>query len=334
LVLRAEEPADLILHHGKIVTVDARSRIAEAKLETDSVILAEKPRPGAPGALWAVSPGGTVWRFGPKLEPLAPFPVATGIASPMPASLIDGKLALFSRADSALVLVGPDGSRKVLGERVEAPLYSPPSFFSGRIAYYPKSFDAQVHLSDLAGVESPGWPVRASGISFCAPRIVTSGPSFIVLFLTQAGALDAWDQSGAPVPSFPVSLPGVFYATPEPLVVDGRTVLVTLSQEGSLSEVGLDGRIIRQASVPDMDGKTAKILTADFYGDGRQEILLYGSGAFIAGYDSFLRPLPGFPLKGVTIPQLIDLNHDGILDLLSAGLDGKVYGYSMGRSKE
>ncbi|HVO39187.1 MAG TPA: hypothetical protein VMV03_09200, partial [Spirochaetia bacterium] len=199
-----------IRDRSTLVLADAAgSRIAEAKLETDSVILAEKPRPGAPGAIWAVSPGGTVWRFGPKLEPMAPFPVATGIASPMPASLIDGKLALFSRADSALVLVGPDGSRKVLGEKVEAPLYSSPSFFSGRIAFYPKSFDAQVHLSDLAGVEAPGWPVRASGISFCAPRIVKSGTSFIVTFLTQAGALDAWDPTGAPAPSFPVSLPGV-----------------------------------------------------------------------------------------------------------------------------
>ena len=148
------------------------ARIAEARLETDSVLVPEMLRPGVASAIWAVSPGGTVWRFGPKLAPLPPFPVATAIASSMPPVLIGGKLALFSRADSTLVLIGPDGGRIVSGDRVEAPLLSAPDSLGNRIAFYPKSFDAKIHLRDVSGAEMPGWPVSASGISFCAPRFV------------------------------------------------------------------------------------------------------------------------------------------------------------------
>ena len=322
-----------IRDRSTLVLADASgARIAEAKLETDSVIVPEQARPGVLNALWAVSPGGTVWRFGPKLEPFPSFPVVTGIASPMPPALVQDKLALYSRADSDLVLVGPDGSRRLLGAKFDSPLLAAPSFLSGRIASYPKSFDAQVHLTDLDGTELPGWPVKASGISFCSPRILRAGESLVVTFLTQAGMLDAWDESGATVASFPVALPGVYYATPEPISADGSTLLVALSQDGALSEIGLDGRIVRQARVADLDGRNARIRIADLYGDGRQEILLYGSGAFIEGYDSSLRPLPGFPLKGATLPQVVDINHDGTNDLLAAGLDGRIYAYGMGRS--
>jgi hypothetical protein len=156
----------------------------------------------------------------------------------------------------------------------------------------------------------------------------------VVTFLTQAGSLHAWDLSGKPVPPFPITLPGVFYATPGTMSVDGRPVLVILAQDGVLRQVGLDGTVLRQTSVPDLDGKDARILIADLDGDGREEILLYGSGAFIAGYDAAFRPLPGFPVKGVSRPQLVDLDRDGRLDLLTAGLDGKIYAYATGRGQK
>jgi hypothetical protein len=248
--------------------------------------------------------------------------------------MIDGKLALFSKAESTLVLVGPDGTRSPLGQRLEAPLFAPPDYLAGRTSFYPKSFDAWVHLSDARGAEAPGWPVQAAGISWCAPRIVASGQSYVVTFLTQAGSLHAWDLSGKPVPPFPLTLPGVFYATPGIMSVEGRPVLVILAQDGVLRQVGLDGTVLRQTSVPDLDGKDARILTADLDGDGRDDILLYGSGAFIAGYDAVLRPLPGFPVKGVSRPQLVDLDRDGRMDLLTAGLDGRIYAYATGRGQK
>ena len=250
----------------------------------------------------------------------------------MPPTLINGRLFLFSRADQALITVGPDGSRSVSGDKLEAPLFTAPDSLGSRIAFYPKSFDTKIHLRDLAGAEAPGWPVAASGISFCAPRLVPTGATFRVAFLTQAGLLYAWDQAGIPAPPFPVTLPGVFYATPQPLVVDGQAALAVLAQDGSLSLVGINGVVLRQTTVPDLDGKDARLLIVDLFRNGRQEILLYGSGAFIAGYDSSLHPLAGFPLKGVSLPQLLELNHDGRMDLVTAGLDGKIYAYAMGRA--
>jgi hypothetical protein len=318
-----------------LVLADAGgTSLAEARLEADSAFALEPPRSGAPAALWAVSPGGTVWRFGPDLQLLSPFPEATGITGSMPPVVIGGKLALFSKADSTLVLIDADGTRTVSKEKLEAPLFSPPDYRSGWMAFYPKSFESRVHLSDLEGREVPGWPVEASGISFCSPRIVPFQGSDRVTFMTQAGLLYAWTLSGEAVSPFPVQIPGVFYSTPEPIVTDvGAQALVALAQDGALSMISLDGTVLRQTTVPDLDGKAAKIVVADLYGDGHQDILLYGSGAFIAGLDASFRPLPGFPVKGVSRPQVIDLNRDGAIDFVTAGLDGKIYAYSTGRSQ-
>ncbi len=317
-----------------LVLADAGAAVtAETKVGEGSLLLPEVLDDASVAALWAVSPDGTVHRFGPRLEQPSPFPLVTGIAGPMPPGVLQGKLALFNRTDASLVLVGPDGERGTLLADVEAPLFALPHARAGMIAWYPKSFEAKVHLADAAGVEAPGWPVQAAGISFCSPRIVADGESLVVSFLTQAGSLHLWDAAGAPRPGFPLSLPGVFYATAEPMTVEGRTVLVALAQDGGLSMVGLDGTVVRRAVVPDLDGKSARILVADLDADGRQELLLYGSGAFIAGYDGELRALPGFPIKGASAPQLVDLDRDGRLDIVTVGLDGKIYAYTLARRK-
>jgi hypothetical protein len=320
-----------IQNRSRLVLADAGGKhLAEAQLEPEAALVPQADPASGLTALWAVSPGGTVWRFGPGLQSQAPFPIATGITGGMPPAVIDGSLALFSKADATLVRIRPDGERRSLAQRLEAPLFLPPDVLDGHLAFYPKSFEARVHLTDLQGVEAPGWPVQASGISLCAPRFVQDGQTTLVTFLTQAGFLHAWDLTGAQAQWFPVRLPGVFYATPEPLVVNGRTCLVALAQDGSLSLVSTEGKVLRQARVPDLDGKIARIFLGDLDRDGVKEILLYGSGAFIAGYDQRLRPLPGFPVKGVTRPQLVDLDRDGRTDLLTAGLDGQIYAYTMG----
>jgi hypothetical protein len=315
------------LHDKSVVLADAGgATAAQAAVETDSTLVPEWSAAGTLSALWVVSPEGTVWRFGPRLEPSPSFPVATGVASPMPPTMINGSLALFSTKDASILFVAPDGTRSTQAKRLEAPLFSAPDFRAGQITFYPKSFDARVHLTDLAGTEAPGWPVLVSGISFCAPQFVDDGGSRLVTFLTQAGSLYAWDLKGTPVAPFPVALPGVYYATPGTIRVDGRTALVVLAQDGSLRLVGMDGTVLRQTVVPDLDGRQARILAAD----GR--ILLYGSGAFVAGYDALLRPLPGFPIKGVSRPQLIDMDRNGAVDAVTAGIDGKIYAYAIGRA--
>jgi hypothetical protein len=316
-----------------LVLADAGgTQTAEAAVEQDSVIVPVEG--GAVSGLWAVSPGGTVYRFNSRLEPQAPFPVATGITGPMPPGQVGGRLALFSRSDSRLELFAADGTRSTALSGVEAPLFAPPDSRDGLLAWYPKSFDARVHLTDAAGGEAVGWPVLSSGISFCAPRIMANGGSLAVTFLTQAGALHAWDLSGAPLPGFPVTLPGVFYATAEPMRSEGRSVIVALAQDGTLSMVAMDGTVARQANVPDVGGKGARILAADVDGNGEQELLLYGSGAFIAGFDSAFHELPGFPVKGVGRPWIVDLDQDGAPDFVTTGLDGKIYAYTMGRSRQ
>jgi hypothetical protein len=328
-----------------VVLADAQGQqTAERTLEADVTLLPEKDGTGAVTALWAVSSGGTVWRFGPRLVVLPPFPVVTGISSPMPPAIVDGRLVLFSKVDSALVFLSADGTRRAAAQKLDAPPREAPQFnggespgspgapsteYPGVLAFYPKSFDALVHLTDASGAEAAGWPVAAAGISWCAPRFVPDAGGTLVSFLTQAGSLHVWRISGDPVPPFPLVLPGVFYATPEPVVVDGRSALAVLSQDGTLRLIGMDGSVLGETTLPDVDGRVARLASAQV--GGSPGILVYGSGAFIAGLDMSLRPLPGFPVKGVTRPQILDLNRDGSADLVTAGLDGKIYAYAVGR---
>jgi hypothetical protein len=247
--------------------------------------------------------------------------------------MVGDELALFSKSASTLVLISSGGAVRELGRRFDAPLFTPPHAADGYMTFYPKSFDAMIHLTDLDGNESPGWPAQASGISFCAPRLVQDGQSTLVSFLTQAGALHVWSLSGSQMPGFPVTLPGVFYATPEPMDVNGSPVLVAVAQDGSLSMIAMSGTVTRQTQVPDLDGKSARVFLGDIDHDGTPEILLYGAGAFISGYDASFRPLSGFPLKGMTRPQLVDLDGNGRVDFLTAGLDGRIYAYTMARGR-
>jgi hypothetical protein len=320
-----------------VVLADAQGQqTAEATLEPDVTLLPEKDGTGAVTALWAVSSGGTIWRFGPRLAVLPPFPVVTGISSPMPPAIAGGRLVLFSKVDSTLVFLSSDGTRSTAEQKLDAPPREAPQFNGGEpmgspgvLAFYPKSFDALVHLTDASGAEAAGWPVTAAGISWCAPRFVPDAAGTLVSFLTQAGSLHVWRMSGDPVPPFPLVLPGVFYATPEPVVVDGRSALAVLSQDGTLRLIGMDGSVLGETTLPDVDGRVARLSSAQV--GGSPGILVYGSGAFIAGLDMSLRPLPGFPVKGVTRPQILDLNRDGSADLVTAGLDGKIYAYAVGR---
>ena len=323
-----------------LVLADSQgTQTAEATLEPDLALLPEKDGTGAVSALWAVSSGGTVWRFGPRLSPLAPFPVVTGINSPMPPAIVDGRLVLYSKTDSTLVFLSSDGTRSLAEQKLDTPPREPPDsrgrsaeYPSGLLAFYPKSFDALVHLTDASGAELPGWPVPAAGISWCAPRFVADAGGTLVSFLTQSGSLHVWTMSGDPVPPFPLSLPGVFYATPEPVVVAGRSALAVLSQDGTLRLIGMDGNVLGETTLPGVDGRVARLAAAQI--GGVAGLLVYGSGAFMTGLDMSLRPLPGFPVKGVTLPQIVDLNRDGSRDLVTAGLDGRIYAYSVGRGGE
>jgi hypothetical protein len=320
-----------VRNRDTLVLADGQGRQSvEASLEPGVTLVPERDAAGDVDALWAASPGGTIWRFGPRLSVQAPFPVVTGISSPMPPAVVGARLLLFSKGDTTLAFISADGSRTLAPQRLESPLLQPPDEDDGRLVFYPKSFDAWVHLTDAQGTEAPGWPVAAAGISWSGPRFVRDGERTFVTFLTQAGSLHVWTLSGEPVPPFPIVLPGVFYDAPEPLTVEGKTALAVLSQAGELLLIGLDGTVLRRVVLPDVDGKSARLFAADV-GAG-QVLFVYGSGAFIAAVDVSLRTLPGFPVKGISKPQLVDLNRDGALDLVTAGLDGRIYAYTLGKA--
>ncbi len=319
-----------VRNRDTVVLADAQGRVvADAKLEPEVTLVPETDSLGAVDALWAVSSAGTVWRFGPRLTITPTFPVVTGISSPMPPTVVDGRLLLYSKADATLAFVAGDGTRTLGTQRLESPLLQPPDAADGRLVFYPKSFDALVHLTDGQGTEAPGWPVMAAGISWGAPRLVDDGQRRLVTFLTQAGSLHLWNLEGEPIAPFPIVLPGVFYDSPEPVRVEGTAALAVLSQAGDLRLIGLDGSVLRQATLPDVDGRNARLAAAEV--GGIEALFVYGSGAFISAVDSSLRPLPGFPVKGVSAPQLVDLNRDGSLDLVTAGLDGKIYAYTVAK---
>jgi hypothetical protein len=166
----------------------------------------------------------------------------------------------------------------------------------------------------------PGWPVQVSGIAFGSPVLFSRDGKLFAAFITQAGSLSVFDASGNLQSGFPLDVPGVFHIQP---VWDGSS-LWALSSEGVLHQIALDGKILSQ-TVPGLKAEEGVLLTADVDGDKTPEIFFTGEGNALHGYSRAFTQLSGFPLPVWGRPAFADLNGDGMIECIGAGLDNLVY---------
>ncbi|GHV87990.1 hypothetical protein AGMMS50267_03500 [Spirochaetia bacterium] len=306
------------------------------------VIPAEGLPSGNDGIAWVVSPQGRVTLADKNMEAVKGFPVVTSIRLSAAPGAHGGKLYLSGEDGSITVIDGSGGIAK-WDQVFDSPLRSPPEFIDWQnktyLALYPKSFFGELWIHDDAGTALPGWPVYISGIAFGSPLLFNSnavnsntarsntnagksgGNHLCAAFITQAGELTVYDESAAPLPGFPIELPGVFYLQP---VHDGQ-YLWLINAEGVLYQVDLEGNFLYQ-QIPNLTVREGGYLTtADVDGDKTHEIFFSGEGNALYGYARNFSSLDGFPLPIWGRPVFADLNGDGKLECLGAGMDNKIY---------
>lgn len=209
------------------------------------------------------------------------------------------------------------------------PLHVSPAFSEDALALYPKDITGTVYLTDWEGEVLPGWPVRGGGVALSGPIIYQGNDKFLVIFLTQAGILNVWDYEGNSLPNFPLELDSVFYAAPVIINYSNNQYISVIDKNGNASVINLNGYIKANTKLHGISGKNTRIITSDTNNDNNSELYFYGDKDYILKTDAYLSTSPGFPVTGFTAPLFVDMDGNGIKELLSVGLDNKLYIYTI-----
>ncbi|MDR0623389.1 MAG: hypothetical protein LBG10_03070 [Treponema sp.] len=283
-------------------------------------------RSGGDAGAWIVSVQGRVTLVNGSLEPQRGFPLITGLRLSAPPASLGGNLFLCDE-DGKVYVVSPRGNVTPWETSFAAAIRSPPSFLSlpksggTYAAVYPKSFLGEIWLLDAGGKAFPGWPAPVSGIAFGSPLLFLRDNQVLTAFITQAGELSVFDERAVPLPPFPLELEGVFFKQP---VFDGEFLWLAAS-DGTLFQVSLDGTVLCQR-IPNLSVKEEGYITVlDAGGDKIPEVFITGEGNALHGYARNFSSLSGFPLPLWGRPFFGDLNGDGKIECVGAGLDNKLY---------
>jgi hypothetical protein len=288
---------------------------------------------GAIESVWAVSGRGAVYRCDPRLRLAEGFPVLTGDNPTAPPSSLDGSLLVPVGGESAVLIVRPSGER-LRSEALASRSLSPAVPAGLGFAVLPRSFDSRLYLMSPEGRILPGWPAALAGIASAPPLFLpaegaSAGGGGRIAAIDEAGELYLLDESGGTIPGFPVTLEGVFDAAPA--WAPGLGAIVAASGEGLVWLVSEKGGVIDSARVEGPSGRGLSLRLLDSDGDGREEIFLGGGGNLIGALDDDLSPLPGFPVAGSGAPSFVDVDGDGVMDLVARGSDDTVHAYRLPR---
>ena len=292
---------------------------------------------------WVISSRGLVTLVNGNMEAASNFPVITGLKLSSAPAAYNGLVYLFSEeagGRGVIHTVDAIGHINKLETEFGSPILSPPLFIertgttsrglsSSLMALYPKSFLGEIFLCDPEGnPRSP--PLTVPGIAFGSPlpfrADTTDGSSHInIAFITMAGELSVFDEEGLLLPGFPLEINGVFYVQP---AWDGQYLWI-VSEEGILFRIDPEensiNRIMEQKAPDLMVKENGFIMIVDVDGDSIPEIFISGEGNAIYGYTRNMVSIDGFPLSAWGRPAFADLDGDGIMDCVAAGMDNKLY---------
>ncbi len=273
---------------------------------------------------WVINDNGIVSLVNGNMEPQNGFPLVTGGRLSSPPAAHNGKVYLPDQ-DGSVYVIGSDAKVTQMNINFDNSLKSPPNFntVSNKqyMGAYPKSFMGELWLTNIDGAPYPGWPVFVSSIAYGSPRIFSDKNNVRVAFITQAGELSLFDESGSLLPEFPLTLTGVFYVQPE---FDGQYLWI-IAQDGTLYQVSLSGEVLFQ-KIPGLTAEEeAHIQLVDVDNDKIPEVFITGEGNNLFGYSRSFNSLDGFPLPVWGKPVFGDFNGDGKIECIGMGLDNALY---------
>jgi hypothetical protein len=275
-------------------------------------------------AAWIVSNNGTVNLVNGNMEVLDGFPIVSGGRLSSAPSAFDGKIYLPDQ-DGSVYVVDRNGTISQMNLRFENSLKSPPNFLTADkknyAGFYDKGFLGALLLTDIDGTPYPGWPLPLMNIAFGTPAVFSAENKVHAAFITQAGELSVFDETGIPLQGFPLNLSGVFYIQG---VFDGE-YLWLIAENGTLYRVSLSGEVLSQKISGLNAAEEAHLQVVDVDNEKIPEIFITGEGNSLFGYSRDFNSLEGFPLSVWGKPAFGDFNGDKKIECIGMGLDNKLY---------
>ncbi|OHD14321.1 MAG: hypothetical protein A2Z96_04420 [Spirochaetes bacterium GWB1_48_6] len=261
-------------------------------------------------------------------DQIKPFPLQTPINFSFPPFIFNNQVVLVPRDSSTLGRIDHTGLISFIP--LSAQVLTPPQTRFSLWGYLTKGSTPQILITDLRGTPQVGWPQPAPPDTISPPVFFKMGANPAVASISQKGELALWDMTGERRLDKPVIFSGEFSREPKVLrLLDGTEVLLLLNDEGLLRIFDPHtGKSEKETTLQGVSSKTL-LTISDVNRDGKEEIFLYGESPFILGLDDNLAPLPEFPLRGHTQPQFTDLDKDGFIEMVTVGLDNKIYAYTL-----
>lgn len=249
----------------------------------------------------------------------------------------NGDLAILVGAADSIHAWNTSGSRLPnFPIALRRPLSAPPLVADlrgrGTLELVVSTDDQTIAILDRLGRPLAGWPQRMRDIATTTPvsaRIF--GKRAILTYADDV--LHAWDLAGKPVPGFPVTLPSP--ATGD-ILIEGNHVLVG-TIDGELVAIGTTG-YFASARTRDIGGglrmqtlrsasqslRLAGVVGDRVAGIGQQgEVRVFDrSGKLVYSHEMYVTMSPARPM-------MVDINHDGNVDLVAGSTYGRVYAWDV-----
>ncbi|MCX7821321.1 MAG: VCBS repeat-containing protein [Brevinematales bacterium] len=213
--------------------------------------------------------------------------------------------------------------------QTENPVLSRPYFKNEYWAYYEKSFEGKAYFASDFKLKG-GWPVMIEGLATGSPLIIFDRGLIKIFFITQAGKLYGWNSEGNTLSSLPIEIDDSFSEQLNLLNSKGTQRIIGLSKNGTIYIFDTEGNMKNKIKLNNIEAG-AKLSIYDINKDESDEIFVYNNQNNISAYkyeNDELIEVEGFPIKGWTKPDFYDLNKDGKIEVISAGLDGKLHIYT------
>lgn len=282
--------------------------------------------------LWALSKNGSVYKMDENLNSKKPYPILTSYKSIGELVLFKDKVIFSAQNTPNIVMIENDGTIKLsddlVGKMTRSPLTS-----DELIIALPRSFDSQVQFLDLDGKLSLE-NIELLNISAIQPLIFASKNKKDIKYIanfTEDGVYTLHSFDGKKTPTTIAVTELHCSVRIQPIYSESLNAIILLDTDGMLRLLNINGEQKLSVKIANSNEKM-QITVKDINGDRIDEIFISGAGNAIYGYSSTLNALEGFPIAGLSNPIFVDVNSDGSQDILSFGLDSKLYAVDTGKN--
>lgn len=284
-------------------------------------------------AVWAVSARGTVYKTDYLLQAASGFPILTGEKFGAEPQCINGGIVLPILNKPVLLFVTKD-AQTIFSDAMEAKLKTPPCIFENTIAALPRSFDGEVYLFGTDGKIKENYPVQLEALSAVQPilyhnekkelwiAILMEGGKFLLKPCNGGIEVFTDDEIGYSI-NLNVS------CRVQPVYSANLKTFFLIADSGHLYKINTQCQILDKIALKQKNADDYAITLMDITGDKLDDVLISGGGNAMYAYTSNLAEMDGFPIAGTGIPCLIDVDGDGIRELITCGIDNNIHSYRM-----